>query len=89
MAVRFSINQYWRVTLTPEGVKVLDERDAKLNAAIPFLDANWRKLYGADGDNRIEMQGWQVMNIFGPSTQLGRPMLIGTEIELIGNASGV
>ena len=74
--VTINLKHNVRFALTPEGERVMRDRDAELTRrlkAVTGTDFDWFKFHPADEDGTRTEQLWELFQVFGPSMFMSSP----------------
>ena len=79
--MRFNVNNYFRVKLTPEGEAILKQAHDEIQ---PLLPESARKEFELrlTPDGWYRAQAWSIMQDFGPHIGIGMNSPFETEIEI-------
>lgn len=83
-AVRFNINEYIRVKLTPRGKAIHQALHDELNRRFPGAQLIYRPPT-EDAEGWSRWQAWDLMQTFGPHISMGFDPPFETTIEVLAN----
>lgn len=86
-AIRFNINEYFRVKLTPRGKAIHRAEHDALNARFPSANLEYHEPE-EDSDGWSKWQAWSLMQTFGPHISMGFDPPFETTIEVLVNIQG-
>lgn len=78
--MKFNINNYVKVRITPNGIKALETNHNHLKNIAPSI-GDFRPPE-IDSDGFVKFQLWQLMQEFGPYIKMGVALPFETEIEI-------
>ncbi len=79
LPVTFNVNDYAKVKLTPEGIKILKKQHEALRHLVGFTREFDLKI---DAQGYYKTQMWDLMQTFGPHISLGKKVPFETNIIL-------
>lgn len=87
----FNLNNYVRIKLKPEGLRILKEQHDELYSVITARGGKRREFEPptADADGWVKMQLWCLMQDFGPYIRLGAEAPFETEIQFSSPLSAI
>lgn len=85
-AIRFNINEYVRVKLTPHGMAIHRATHDALNAQFPNANLEYRAPE-EDAEGWSKWQAWSLMQAFGPHIYMGGKSPFETTIEVLVNVT--
>ena len=80
--VRFNINDYARVKLTPATLKLWKENAERMRATFPQMAHLWPDEPRTDKDGYYRAQLWSIINLIGPECVAGGHAIDKSELIL-------